>query len=525
MMVPRRGTAATTAPLRPRAWLAPAIVSAIVAGFVARAHHRRRAALRLPGAPASDRRGETAFRASSDTELTSARDAAEAANLAKTRYLVGVSHEIRSPLNAIYGYAQLLDRPGGIAPEEAGRVIRRASEHLINIVDGLLDISRIESGVVKLARDIVPLPAFLEQIAEMFAVQAREKGLAFHYAAPANLPGFVRTDEKRLRQILINLLSNAIKYTPTGAASLTVRYRGLVAEFEIADTGIGIAPDDLERIFEPFERGSSDTAHAQPGTGLGLAITRVLAQVMGGEVTVQSTPGEGSRFVLRLMLAEPGEAPPATTRHRPVTGYAGIRRTILIIDDDPAQLAVLQNLLTPMDFAVYVASGGVAGLDLARHCRPDLVLLDIQMPGVSGWQVARQLRDALGGGVKILLVSANAHEFAAGNDGAAAHDGFVLKPVALDLLLDAIAAQLGLAWHAAGDPAPAAPALDLAGAEAAVAELRRLGQLGDIRRIEARLAAFARDVPASGPLIERLREPVRAFDLKAFLKLLDSHAG
>lgn len=494
---------------------------------------RTRNRWRAAEAEAADRAAllmaEIAAHRDTDAALQRARDAAEAANLAKSRYLVGVSHEIRSPLNAIYGYAQLLERGAGVAPQEAGGVIRRSSEHLTNIVDGLLDISRIESGVLKLNRDIVPLPAFLESLVEMFRVQAENKGLQFHYHPAANLPAFVRTDEKRLRQILINLLSNAIKYTPSGEASLTVRYRGLIAEFDVADTGMGIPAAEIERVFEPFERGSADLARAQPGTGLGLAITRVLAQVMGGDVAVVSTPGVGSVFKLRLMLAEPGDAVAATARQRVISGYGGRRRTILLIDDDPAQLAVLQSLLRPLGFSVYAASNGAEGIDLALRCAPDLVLLDIQMPGLSGWEVAARLRAlaVIGEGVplKILLVSANAHEFAAGGDGGAAHDGFVTKPVELETLLDAIAGQLGLDWLS--DVAPssdaALPAADLAPAAARIAELRRLGQAGHIRGLEAALNALAEELPASRPLVEQLRSHVRAFDLGGFLRHLDAH--
>lgn len=465
-----------------------------------------------------------------DAALMRARDTAEAANMAKSRYLVGVSHEIRSPLNAIYGYAQLLERNTGVSPQEAGSVIRRSSEHLTNIVEGLLDISHIESGVLKLNRDMVPLPAFLESIVAMFRIEAENKGLAFHYRPAANLPTVVRTDEKRLRQILINLLSNAIKYTPSGEASLTVRYRGLIAEFEVADTGMGIPPQELERIFEPFERGSADAARAQPGTGLGLAITRVLARVMGGDVAVTSTPGQGSVFKLRLLLAQPGGAVATTARQRLISGYGGRRRTILLIDDDPAQLDVLQSLLRPLGFSVYAAGNGRDGIDLARRCAPDLVLLDIQMPDMSGWAVAAALRAigvTPGGGarLKILMVSANAHEFAAGGDGDAAHDGFVAKPVELESLLDTIAAQLGLEWQertSPADPAPL-PVADLAGARASLAELRRLGQIGHVRGIETALTALADDVPASRPLVEQLRGHVRAFDIGGYLRLLDSH--
>lgn len=471
---------------------------------------------------------EVAAHGETDAALQRAKEAAEAANLAKTRYLAGVSHEIRSPLNAIYGYAQLLERGSGIAPQEAGGVIRRSSEHLTNIVDGLLDISRIESGVLKLNRDIVPLPALLESLVEMFRVQAENKGLTFHYHPAANLPAFVRTDEKRLRQILINLLSNAIKYTQHGEASLTVRYRGLIVEFEVADTGIGIPATEIDRIFEPFERGSADAARAQAGTGLGLAITRVLAQVMGGDVAVVSTPGVGSVFKLRLLLAEPGDAVTATARQSVIRGYAGRRRTILLIDDDPAQLAVLQGLLRPLGFNVFAASNGTEGLDLAVRCAPDLVLLDVQMPGLSGWQVAERLRTMAVTGptapTKILLVSANAHEFAAGGDGRAAHDGFITKPVELEALLDVIAAQLGLAWQA-DVPARAATVPLLASpapAPARIAELRRLGQAGHIRGIEATLDALIVEQPASRPFVEQLRSHVRAFDLGGFLRLLEA---
>ena len=500
------------------------ILSGIAAWLLVLAHDSRRVAERETERNTAMLMDEIAAHSRTDAALKHAKEAAEAANLAKSRYLVGVSHEIRSPLNAIYGYAQLLEREGVVDPEEAGRVIRRSSEHLTNIVDGLLDISRIESGMLKLSRDTVPLPAFLAQIADMFRMQAQEKGIAFYYDPPANLPAFVRTDEKRLRQILINLLSNAIKYTAVGEAALKVRYRGLVAEFEVSDTGVGIAPQDLERVFEPFERGSADATNGQPGTGLGLAITRVLAQVMGGDVAVRSKVGEGSRFLLRLMLAEPGEAPPATARLRPVSGYAGTRKTILVIDDDPAQLAVLQGLLRPLGFTVYAASNGAAGLDLAERCDPDLVLLDVQMPGLSGWTVAARLR-AAHDRLKIVMVSANAHEFAAGADGNAAHDGFVLKPVELETLLDVVATQLGLAWDSAAPAVPlrAAPAHPIAGAASHIAELRRLGQLGHVRGIEAGLADLERDFPDSQALVSQLRDKVRAFDLKAYLKLLEPH--
>ncbi len=471
---------------------------------------------------------EIAAHTRTDAACQKAKEAAEAANAAKSRYLAGVSHEIRSPLNAIYGYSQLLERDASIDPQEAGRVIRRSSEHLTNLVDGLLDISRIESGVLKLSRDVVPFPALLEQLAEMFRMQAAAKGIDFRYDHTGRLPEFVRTDEKRLRQVLINLLSNAVKYTQKGHIALQVRYRSQIADIEITDTGCGIRPEDLDRIFEPFERGGMPAARAQPGTGLGLAITRVLTQIMGGDLSVRSTPGEGSRFLLKLMLPEPAQEPPPTARLRKITGYEGPSRTILLVDDDDAQLAVFQQLLRPLGFTVYSASNGADGLALAARCRPDIALLDIQMAGMSGWELAKALRVTHGPGLRIVMISANAHEFAAGGDGASAHHGFVMKPVELEVLLDVLAVQLKLAWitESAGAPAeeraPVLPLRPLPGAAPYLAELRRLGKMGHVRAIGAKLDEMERELPASETLVETLRSRVKAFDLKTYLKMLDA---
>ena len=459
-------------------------------------------------------------------ELARTRDAAEAANAAKTRYLVAVSHEIRSPLNAIFGYAQLLERGDAIRSGEAGEVIRRSAEHLTNLVEGLLDISRVESGVLQVRQDIVRLPALLDHVVAMFRMQAAAKGLSLDYVVEGRLPLFVRTDEKRLRQILINLLSNAIKYTHAGGATLTVRYRSQTATIEVRDTGIGIAPDDLERIFEPFERGSTPDATMQPGIGLGLAITRVLTRILGGEVTVTSTPGEGSRFLLRLLLPEPITAPAGAPTYARVTGYRGARKTILVIDDNPAQVTIVSYLLRPLDFAVFEAAGGTEGLALAERCAPDLVLLDIQMPDSNGWDVAAQLRARFGRAMRIIMVSANAHEFRNGQDGQGLHDAFLTKPVDLDALLDAIARQLDLDWILVGDePAAIAPALALPAAAAPyVEDIRRYIQLGHVRAIESVLNTLEAAVPDSVALVAAARRLLHAFDLRALARMLDDAA-
>lgn len=379
-----------------------------------------------------------------DAQLQRAKEVAEAANLAKSRYIVGVSHEIRSPLNIISGYAQLIERNPTEHVEDAVRVIRRSASHLVNLVDGLLDISRIENGSLRIERNRVNLPELLDQIVDMFRLQAAAKGLEFEYERSPRLPAQVYTDEKRLRQILINLISNAIKYTPSGSASLAVRWRDPVAEFEVSDSGVGIAEADLQRIFEPFERVGN--TGAAPGIGLGLTITRLLTEIMGADLTVESRPGAGSSFKVRMFFADAppiGQATPAGTR---VTGYAGPRRHILVTDDDPNHLRMVNDVLAPLGFDLAFAPHADACLASCRARLPDLVMLDITMPGRDGWETARAIRAAHGDDPMILMVSANVHDFQRSRREDDPHDDFLAKPFEFDALLDRIGTLLGLEW-------------------------------------------------------------------------------
>jgi signal transduction histidine kinase/CheY-like chemotaxis protein len=383
-----------------------------------------------------------------DAALQKAKEVAESANVAKTRFIAGLSHEIRSPLNSINGYAQLLERQATRQPEEAVRVIRRSAEHITTLLDGLLDISKIETGSLKLNRDTVPIGDFLDQLVDMFRLQAEAKGLGFQYGRSASLPAFVHTDRKRVGQILINLLSNAIKYTDRGHVAFEVRYRSDIAEFEVSDTGIGIAPDEIDRVFEPFERGRSAIGIVQ-GTGLGLTIAKLLTQILGGDLTVSSKLGRGSTFRVRLMMTRAkaqviGPAAPA------IQGYRGARRTIVIVDDDTSHTGFVEEILTPLGFTIFVAGNGVECLELAARCNPDLVMMDISMPGMNGWEVARRLRAAGMDEVAIMMVSAEAQEFSAHNLGVPAseqpHDDYLIKPFELPDLFDRIQTLLDIEW-------------------------------------------------------------------------------
>ncbi len=456
-------------------------------------------------------------------ELERAREAAEAANEAKTRFLASVSHEIRSPLNAIFGYAQLLERGQDTNTVQAARVIRRSCEHLTNLVEGLLDIAQVESGSLRLSRDSVRFPAFLEQLVDMFQPQARAKGIALALERPPTLPEFVRTDEKRLRQVLINLMSNAIKFTDTGKVALKVHYRNEVATLEVEDTGTGIPAVDLGRIFAPFERGSAAQTEGRSGVGLGLAITQALVHIMGGEITVASTPGEGSCFAVKLMLSQPLVLPndPAEVGKPDPIAYLGPQRTILVIDDDATQRDVVSALLAPIGFTVLTAQDGDGGLRLARQAQPDLVLCDVSMPGgLSGWEVAAELREHLGPALRIVMLSGESDVIAPGPIGPA-NDMFLTKPFRFDALIDVIAQQLKLRWTAPGietvaGPAVAPPLVTLPPPAAPfLAEIEQLARQGHVRGIEARIDDMVALVPEAATLADEMRTCLDRFNLKA----------
>ena len=458
-------------------------------------------------------------------QLRAAKEAAEAANEAKTRFLASVSHEIRSPLNAIYGYAQLLERNEGRDAVSAARVIRRSAEHLAHLVEGLLDMAQVEGGALRIEREAIRFPEFLDQLIAMLELQAEAKGLTLVLDCPPGLPEFVHADPKRLRQVLINLLTNAIKFTDHGTVTLKVEYRNQLATFSVIDTGIGIAPEDNARIFAPFERVSGPAAE-RPGVGLGLAITQALVHIMGGEIRVESAPGEGSRFIVRLMLSQP-LSPPIDPAPEPgaVTGYLGRERWVVLIDDDTAHLAMVRSLLEPLGFQVHTATDGESGLAIAAQVQPDLVLCDVMLGTESGWDVAERLRRRHGGALRIVMLTGEAPRSVTAEN--LADDTFLMKPFDFTVLLDLIAAQLGLEWMRApgqhraprdAGPAPLPQALAVRAA-ASCAEIERLVRIGYVRGLEAEIDAIAALAPETASLAERMREALDCFDLKALADL------
>ncbi|MCZ8096499.1 MAG: ATP-binding protein [Burkholderiales bacterium] len=463
-----------------------------------------------------------------EARLREATERAESANRAKSDFLANVSHEIRTPMNAVLGFTEMLRRGRVRDAAQARRhldTIHSSGSHLLALINELLDLQKVEAGLLDLERLRFAPHAVLAEVVETLSVRAAEKGVGLRCAIDGPVPAEVLGDPSRLRQIVTNLVGNAIKFTERGEVLVTERWladdagRGARLRIDVADSGIGIAHDRLESIFEPFVQADSSTTRRFGGTGLGLTLSRKLARAMGGDVVASSEPGRGSTFSITIdpgpdpqrELIEPGQALAART----VAAHAEHAwrfppRRLLVVDDSPENRELVALALQDSGLLVEQAGGGEAALAAVAREVPDLVLMDMQMPGMDGFTATRRLR-ALGLTVPVLAFTAHALRGFETQIHEAGCDGYLTKPIDIDVMMQTLAERLGGTRvpirPVAGAPdgwaeALAAPMLVAAPAGPAGPAARDAGP------IRSRLAGHARFAAIADAFAARLPERV-----------------
>jgi PAS domain S-box-containing protein len=466
------------------------------------------------------------------------------ANQAKTMFLANMSHELRTPLNGILGYTQLLERDGDLSEKQLQslKIIQRSGEHLLTLINDILDLSKIEAGKLELRPSEFRLSEFLLDIVDLFSIRAKQKGLDFIYEQISQdaqkFPVEVYLDEKRLRQILLNLLSNAIKFTDKGKVSLKYIYLKKRLRFEILDTGLGIEQQYLDSIFEPFQQIDNLHTKNQEGTGLGLPITQRLVSMMGGELHVETQPNNGSLFWFEMPLVKAryvqsqSNTPTQQTPH--IIGYRLIDHSlqksklkILIADDIKENGLLLTHLLEPLGFSIEQAYNGQQAVEKAQQFQPDIIIMDIKMPVMDGLEATRALRQ-LPAFADTVIIAFSASVLAQHRQemlDAGCHD-FLSKPIRNNELFDCLSKNYPLEWVFDNYQVETLTTSDkqivlLPNHELEI--LLKLSASGKIQAIQSRLANLQKRYTESQAFIEEIQTLVDNFELKKLKELLKQY--
>lgn len=498
-----------------------------------------------------------------------AKKVADSANEAKSEFLANMSHELRTPLNGILGYAQILSRAEtwGEKEQRGVNIIYQCGSHLLLLINDILDLSKIEARKMELHPKSFHLPSFLQSIIEINRIRAEQKGIDFNYYPQADLPEGMQADEKRLRQVLINLIGNAIKFTKQGsvtfrvdqvkrptstlgmAEAIDLRTQNVPAtdaesvvrlRFEVTDTGVGISPEAVDKIFLPFEQ-VGESKHQVEGTGLGLAISNKIVNLMNSQIQVQSEVGVGSTFFFEvdLSLATEWRYDATTNNGKRIISYQGAPKTILVIDDKWENRSVLVNLLEPLGFKLIEAENGQDALEKAAALHPDLIISDVLMPVMNGYELLEHLRRSESlKTMRVIVSSASVSEMDRQKSLAAGGDDFLAKPVQAEELFQVLEHHLQLVWNyepshispiavpsTRSTPAPiASPQAEMVLPPIADLEnLLILAQQGRLKKLIDEAKTLEKSPGEYVPLIQQLTQLAQSFQAEKIEKILKQY--